>query len=76
MGKFVDFAEVAIVKILFRDLRDKRPQLRFVFRQNGAKQRTLTVLHLHPLFQLQRIRTDRQAALSVAFEWRDIQRDV
>ena len=76
MGKFVDFAKIAIVKILFRYLRDERAQLRFIFRQDRAEQCALPVFHLHPLLQLQRIRADRKAALSVTLERRDIQRDV
>ena len=73
MGKFVDFAKIAIIKILFRDLRDKGPQLGLIFRQNRAEQGAFPILHLNPLFQLQGIRADRQTALSVSFEWRDIQ---
>jgi hypothetical protein len=34
------------------------------------------IFHLHPLFQLQRIRTNRQTAFTVAFKGRNIQRDV
>ncbi|MNS43719.1 hypothetical protein D3C72_761360 [compost metagenome] len=76
MGKFADFTEVAIIQIFFRDLRDKGPQLRLIFRQNGAKQDFLAIFHLHPLFQLQRIRANRQPAFPVTCKRCNIQRHV
>ena len=44
MRKLIDFAEVAIVEILFGDLTDEIAQQRFIFRQDGPKQAELPIL--------------------------------
>ncbi|MNS22998.1 hypothetical protein D3C72_548040 [compost metagenome] len=76
MGKFADFAKVAIVQIFFRHLSDKGSQLRFIFGQDWAKQHLLAIFHFHPLFQLQRVRANSQSAFAITCKGRNIQCDI
>ena len=76
MGKFVDLAKVAVIKIFFGDSRNELLKLWLIFWQNRAEQAAFTVFQFYPLFQLMWIRAHCQPALVIAFKRRDIQRDV
>ena len=62
MGKFVDLAKVAVIKIFFGDSRNELLKLWLIFWQNRAEQAAFTVFQFYPLFQLMRIDYDREMA--------------
>ena len=66
MSKFVDFAEVTIIKIFFRDLSDKGHKLRLIFREDGTEKTAFAILHHHPLLLLLRVRAYGQATFTIA----------